>query len=297
MTTMTQHSKTRRACATSVALAAVMLLVACGGGGGGERKSASQVAATVNDAELTVHQIQAVLERQPRLATGDGAGATRVLEGLIDQELAAQAARAASLEKDPRVVQRIEAARREILAQAWQESVAAKARGVSSDEIDRYYDDHPELFAQRRIYVLQETAVEGDDAVLADVAAKAAQAKSAQELALVMQRSGLAAQTRTLAQAAEDLPLGLLGRLATLEAGRSAALVQGGSGRIYTVLQAIQAPVSRRQAQGAITAYIGNQRKSQAVAESVRKLRADARIAYQGNFAASAPSTGASAVR
>lgn len=293
---MSRLPKTRRACVTPLALSALLLLAACGGGGG-ERKSASQVAATVNDAELTVHQVQAVLERQPRLAAGDGGGAARVLEGLIDQELAAQAARSASLEKDPRVVQRIEAARREILAQAWQESVAAKARGVSSDEIDRYYDDHPELFAQRRIYVLQETAIDGDGAALAEFAAKAAEVKSAQELALLVQRSGLAGQTRTLAQAAEDLPLGLLGRLATLEAGRSAALTQGGSARVYTVLQTIQAPVSRRQAQGAITAYIGNQRKSQAVAEAIRKLRADARIAYQGNFAASAPATGASAAR
>ncbi|MGD9835999.1 MAG: hypothetical protein AB7U92_24880, partial [Piscinibacter sp.] len=71
---------------------------------------------------------------------------------------------------------------------------------------------------------------------------------------------------------------------------------QGGSARVYTVLQAIQAPVSRRQAQGAITAYIGNQRKSQAVADSIKKLRADARIAYP-NLAASAPAAGASPAR
>ncbi|MGE4051190.1 MAG: EpsD family peptidyl-prolyl cis-trans isomerase [Piscinibacter sp.] len=294
---MFRFPKARRALATPVAMAAVLLLAACGGGGGAERKSASQVAATVNDAELTVHQVQAVLERQPRLAAGDGGGAARVLEGLIDQELAAQAARTASLDKDPRVVQRIEAARREILAQSWQESVAAKARGVSSDEIDRYYDDHPELFAQRRIYVLQETAVEGDAAAMSALAAKAGETKSAQELSVLLHRSGLAGQTRTLAQAAEDLPLGLLGRLAPLEVGRSVALTQGGSARVYTVLQAIQAPVSRRQAQGAITAYIGNQRKSQAVGDSIKKLRADARIAYPGNLAASAPAAGASAAR
>ena len=126
--------------------AGAVLLAGCGGG---ERKSDTQIAATVNKGEISVHQVQTVLQRQPRLTAADAGGTAtaRVLEGLIDQELAAQAARNASLEKDPRVVQSLEAARRELLALAWQESIAAKASNPSSDEIDRYYEAHPELFA------------------------------------------------------------------------------------------------------------------------------------------------------
>ena len=106
----------RRAALSSLAISAV-LLAACGGG---ERKSDTQIAATVNKGEISVHQVQTVLQRQPRLVAADAGGtaSARVLEGLIDQELAAQAAHDASLEKDPRVVQSIEAARRELLALA-----------------------------------------------------------------------------------------------------------------------------------------------------------------------------------
>lgn len=289
-------SQPRRAASTipaSMALSLTLLLAACGGEA--QRKSDSQVAATVNEGELTVHQIETVLERQPRLATGDGGGAARVLEGLIDQELAAQAARSAKLDKDPRVVQRLEAARREILAQAWQESVATKARGATSDEIDRYYDAQPALFAQRRIYVLRETGLQADAAELKSFVGKVAALKSAEELTLLMQRDGLTGPSRIVAQAAEDLPLNLLAQLAPLEPGRSIAFAQGSSARVYTLLQTVQAPVDRRQAQGAIAAFMANQRKSEAIADAMKKLRSEARIAYQGSFAASAPAAGASA--
>lgn len=279
----------------SMVLSMALLLAACGGEA--QRKADSQVAATVNDGELTVHQIETVLERQPRLATGDGGGAARVLEGLIEQELAAQAARSAKLDKDPRVVQRLEAARREILAQAWQESVATKARGATSDEIDKYYDSQPALFAQRRVYVLRETGLQADAAELKTFVGKVAALKSTEELTLLMQRDGLTGPSRIVAQAAEDLPLNLLAQLAPLEPGRSIAFAQGGNARVYTLLQTVQAPVDRRQAQGAISAYIANQRKSEAIADAMKKLRAEARIAYQGSFAASAPAAGASAAR
>lgn len=282
-----------RATPAAMALAMTLLLAACGGEA--QRKADSQVAATVNDGELTVHQIEAVLERQPRLAAGDGGGAARVLEGLIDQELAAQAAKSAKLDKDPRVVQRLEAARREILAQAWQESVATKARGATSDEIDRYYDAQPALFAQRRIYVLRETGLQADPAELKAFVGKVASLRTPEELSLLMQRDGLIGPSRTIAQAAEDLPLNLLAQVSALEPGRSIAFAQGGNARVYTLLQAVSAPVDRRQAQGAISAYMANQRKSEAIGEAMKKLRSEARIAYQGNFAASAPGAAASA--
>lgn len=280
---------------TSMVLSMALLLAACGAEV--QRKSDSQVAATVNDGELTVHQIETVLERQPRLASGDGGGAARVLEGLIEQELAAQAARAAKLDKDPRVVQLLEAARREILAQVWQESVATKARGAASDEIDSYYEAQSALFSQRRIYVLRETAVQADETALRAFVGKVAALRSTEELTLLMQRDGLTGMSRVIGQAAEDLPLSLLAQVAPLEPGRSIAFAQGGSARVYTLLQAVQAPVDRRQAQGAIAAYIANQRKSEAIADAMKKLRAEARIVYQGSFATSAPADGASAAR
>lgn len=272
--------------------AGVVLLAGCGGG---ERKSDTQIAATVNKGEISVHQVQTVLQRQPRLTAADAGGTAtaRVLEGLIDQELAAQAARNASLEKDPRVVQSLEAARRELLALAWQESIAAKASNPSSDEIDRYYEAHPELFAQRRLYILQETSLEGTPEQLGGLPAKVAQAQSADDVAALLQQAGVRSSARAIAMAAEDLPQKLLEPLSRLEPGRSGYFAQGSTVRIYTVLEAHKAPVERRLALNAIGAYLAKDRRNEAVSQAMKELRGKAKIEYLGGFAkgaASAPS-------
>jgi EpsD family peptidyl-prolyl cis-trans isomerase len=283
-------------CSRPSARAATMLVVGLllAGCGGSERKGDSQIAAIVNDGEISVHQVQVVLQRQPRLAALEGGtAATRALDGLVDQELGAQAARAASLDKDPRVVQRLEAAKREILAQAWQESVAANVRSASSDEVDRYYAQHPNLFSQRRLYLLQETSLDGTPEQLEGLADKVAQSASVEELGLLLHRIGVRTQSRTLAQAAEDLPMGLLDRVAPLEQGRSFVAVQGGHARIYTLLQAHKAPAELRQATGAIAAYLANERRGEAVAAAMKDLRAAAKVEYLGNFARAAAAASA----
>ncbi|QTN22683.1 peptidyl-prolyl cis-trans isomerase, EpsD family [Rhizobacter sp. AJA081-3] len=273
----------RRAALCSLGASAVLLA----GCGGGERKSDTQIAATVNKGEISVHQVQSVLQRQPRLMAADAGGTAtaRVLEGLIDQELAAQAARDVSLEKDPRVVQSLEAARRELLALAWQESIAAKVSNPSTEEIDRYYEAHPELFAQRRLYILQETSLEGTPDQLGGLPAKVSLAQSADDVASLLQQAGVRSSSRAIAMAAEDLPQKLLEPLSRLEPGRSGYFAQGSTVRIYTVLEAHKAPVERRLALNAIGAYLAKDRRSEAVSQAMKELRGKAKIEYLGGFA------------
>src|SRR5678816_2245114 len=80
----------------------------------------TQVAARVNDGEVSVHQVEHTLQQQPRLIAEYGDKAARVaLDSLIEQEIAAQAAREAGLDRDPAVIQALEAAKREALARAY----------------------------------------------------------------------------------------------------------------------------------------------------------------------------------
>lgn len=260
-----------------------LLLVACGGGRSGND---AQVAVKVNKGEISVHQVQAVLQRQPRQVANDRTetASARVLEVLIDQELAAQAARNQGMDNDPRVVQATEAARRELLAHAYQERVGEKAASPSSDEIDRYYDAQPALFAQRRLYLLQETTV--DPAAPSErVQALVERAQSAEELIAGLRQANIRHASRSLAQAAEDIPLSLLEPVAKLEQGRSTLVNAPGAPRIYTVLYAHKAPVDRRAATNAIGTFLTNERRQQLVAQKMKQLRQDATIEYRGNFA------------
>ena len=83
-----------------------------------------------------------------------------MLERLIDQELALQKADEQKLDRDPRVVQQIEAARREIIARAYLEKIAEGAPKPTPQEVAAYYEAHPALFKERRVYSLQEVAIE-----------------------------------------------------------------------------------------------------------------------------------------
>ena len=107
-------------------LATAVALVGCG-----DKKkdaAASQTAAKVNKEEITVHQINYVLSQQRGLAPAQAASASRqVLEGLIDQELAVQKATDQKLDRDPRVVQQLEGARREIISRAYLDKIGQGA--------------------------------------------------------------------------------------------------------------------------------------------------------------------------
>ena len=143
-----------------VMIAAALFMTGCGDKKEKD-KPASQTAAKVNKEEITVHQINYVLQQQRGLAPEQAASASKqVLERLVDQELAVQKAQEQKLDRDPRVVQQIEASRREIVARAYVDKIAAGAPKPSPAEIKAYYDAHPALFKERKVYNLQELAIQ-----------------------------------------------------------------------------------------------------------------------------------------
>lgn len=259
---------------------------------------ATQVAAKVNDTEISLAQLQHVLQRQPIPAPNVAdANARRVLDGVVDHELAAQGARQLGLDKDPRIVQAMEEAKREVLARSYHEALAEKAALPSSDEIDRYYDSQPALFAQRRFYSLQELPVEGGHAELAALQASVEAAASPDLVADILRGAKIPFTARHLTVSPEDVPLPLLGKLADLRAGQSLMLPQRNGARVLTLLSSSPAPLAREAARPAIQAYLTNERKRQAVQDGLKALRESARIEYRGKFAkvASQPAKAGSA--
>lgn len=271
---------------------AVLALVGCARDKGGPEDT--QVAVRVNKGEITVHQVQTVLQRQPRLVASAGEGAaSRVLDVLIDQELSAQAARNDGLDRDASTIQLMQSVQRESLARAYQDRIAAKVSAPTSDEIDRYYDSRPALFAQRRLYLLQEVALEGSDAHIAQLEQAVPALPNADDVVKALKEGGLRHSSRQVANAAEDLPLAVVDSLAKVDVGHSILYKHGNGARIYTVLHAIKSPIDRRTAVPAIANFLIAERKRAAVEEALRGLRQSAQIEFKGAFATLAsPSRG-----
>lgn len=267
-------------------LCAALATVACNKGSD-TKKSTSQVAVKVNGEELSVHQIDLALRRQAANvpAGQQEAAAKRIVEGVVDQELAAQAARKDKLDQDPRVVQMMEAAKRDVLARAYLERLGEKVTEPSSDEIARYYETHPNLFSQRRLYSLQETTVAIPAEKAAALKARLEATTSVEKVNDVLRGESLQFTSRQTSVSAEDVPLAILDQLAALKEGQSLVLTRDGAGRVLTLLNAQLAPVGPVPAKRLISGYLTNDRKRTALQEGVKALRDQAKIEYQGRYA------------
>ncbi|HEY8876232.1 MAG TPA: EpsD family peptidyl-prolyl cis-trans isomerase [Roseateles sp.] len=275
-------------------VAAAAFLTACGGGDKGDK--ASQTAAKVNKEEITVHQINFVLQRQPGLRADQAEAASRqVLERLIDQELAVQKAQEQKLDRDPRVVQQIEAAKREIIARAYAERVGESVAKPTNEEIAKYYNEKPALFKDRRIYSLQELQIEAKPEQFEAIRAKLAAAKNLNEFAEYLKSADLRFNGNQAVRAAEQLPLTSLDAIAKMKDGDSMVSPNPNGITVLFLVSSRSQPVDEARARPAIEAFLLNQRKGEAVQKDLKALRESSKIEYVGKFAEAPAAGGASA--
>ena len=272
------------------AVAAAALLAACGGDKGDK---ASQTAAKVNKEEITVHQINYVLQRQPGLKPEQAEAAGRVvLERLIDQELAVQKALEQKLDREPRVVQQIEAAKREIIARAYVERVGEAVAKPSNEEIAKYYAEKPALFKDRRVYSLQELQIEAKPEQFEALRARLAASKSLDEFGAYLKANDFRFAGNQAVRAAEQLPMANLDAIAHMKDGDSMVSQNANGLTVLWLVGSRSQPVDEARARPAIEAFLLNQRKAEAVQKDIKALRDGSQVEYVGKFAqpaASAP--------
>ena len=275
----------------AVAVAIVVALTGCGDSR--KDKSASQVAAKVNKEELSVHQINYVLQRQQGLKPEQMDAASRqVLERLIDQELAVQKASDMKLDRDPRVQQALDAARREIVARAYLEKVGESAAKPTPEEIKKYYDEKPALFSQRRIYSLQELAIEAKPEQIPAIRHNLEAAKTFGDFVEYLKANNLRFAGNQAVRPAEQLPMGLLDTLAKMKDGQTLLIPAPQGAQVVLLAGSRMEPVDETRARPAIEQFLLNDAKRKLVEADMKSLRSAAKIEYVGKFAepaASAP--------
>ena len=292
-----QRRDTRRATALAIALGATLSLALLAGcGGKREGTGASQTAAKVNKDEVTVHQINHVLQQQRNLRPDQAeAAGKQILERLIDQQLALQRADDMKLDRDPRVVQQLEAARRDIIARAYLDKVGEAAVKPTPEEIQKYYQDKPALFSERRIYNIQEVAIETSADKVPELRTQLAQAKNFSDFLDYLKTNSIRHAANQAMRAAEQLPLQSVDTFARMKDGQ-ALLTPTPTGATVIVLASSRSqPISLEQASPAIEQFLLNERKRKLMEEDVKSMRAAAKIEYVGKFAVAPVGTGGAA--
>ena len=274
----------------AIAIAAALALAGCGKSEG--KKAATQAAAKVNKEEISVHQINSVLSRGGNVPPEQIKAASRqVLDKLIDQELMVQQAIEKKLDRDPKVMQMLEGARREILSRAYAEQVMANAGKPAADEIKSFYAGHPELFSQRRVFNLQEIAVMAPPDKHEALRAEVAKAKTLNDVAAWLRANDIRFAVNAGVKSAEQLPMELLPKYHAIKDGQSALLTGPGGGAMVVHVASSQiAPLDEKAATPFIEQFLSNRKRIELAEAELKQLKGKAKIEYLGEFVQTAQS-------
>lgn len=250
-----------------------------------KKKPVTQVAASVDGKEISIHQINAVLAREGMPSTASKELSQQVLERLIDQQVLINRAVDAELDRDPNVLLKLEMARRDILSQAYIDKIVAGIGKPSDSEIRQYYTDNPDLFSKRRIYDLQEVRVKPSPEIRPTLMTMVKEGKSLDDIVQFVAGHNVPYKRIESVRTAEQIPLDFLPKLAKLKEKETAFFDNNGSYSLVHVRSAKPAPISEADARPAIEAFLLGMKKKRILTEEVKKIRGTAKIEYMGMFA------------
>jgi EpsD family peptidyl-prolyl cis-trans isomerase len=257
------------------------LLAACGK----KSEDTSAAVATVNGEKISQNQLDFAVKQIAAARPGASAPEpATVLLSLVEQRLAVQKAEKDKLDRNPGVLQAMEAARKDALARYYVEQFAAKVPKPTAAEIKQYYDAHPANFGQRNVYVIQRVDARVGPDQAGPLAASAQAAGGAAAVADLLKAKASATQVTQSAQPAESLGP-LLPKISSMSVGQTIAIPQPQGLTALTLVEIRAQPATLEQAQGPIEQILWNQKKREALQAETRELRAKARIDYLGKFA------------
>lgn len=272
-------------------LPALLLLSAIIGGCGKSEDKAvtTQVAAKVNATEITVFQVNNVLARTPNVTPATEQRIKReILDNLIDQQLARQQAIESKLDRSPNVLQTLEAAKTEILARAYLEQIATALPKASPDQVKNYYNAHPDLFAQRRIYNIEEISLPAQAGLADALREQVAKLRSMQDIAAWLRSREIQFTADNGVRAAEQIPLEHLGNIQAMKDGEIRVFELSGGLQVIRVVASRQIPVNEATAAPKIRQYLFNQSSGAAITQEMKRVKDLAKIEYIGEFAVTA---------
>lgn len=268
------------------ALAVAVSQSGCGEKSPGAENKTKQIAAKVGNDEITVDQLNFELARLGGNLTPEQSkqAANQLLRRMVDEQILMQKALADKLDRDPKVAQALAAARRHVLAQAYLEKVTASVPKPSAAEVKAFFEQHPELFAERRIYRLQQLSVQVTPENAASVSDKLASVRNLNEFIDWLKANGIAARGSQSVKAAEQLPLELLPKLHALKDGQALTLTGNNTLNVLYLAGSQAQPVNLQQATPLIERYLLNAKKREIAQTELKRLRAATEVQYLGEY-------------
>jgi hypothetical protein len=181
------------------------------------------------------------------------------------------------------VQQSLQEARRELLARAYFDHLATGATPPDSAAVAAFYEQRPELFAQRRHFAIQEIDIEASDGQL-EALKKQLGEMPMPAFVEYLRSSGLRYKSRLVNEPSENLSMDLIGQLVSMKAGHSVYVTRPGGLKVILLVSAQPSPVTLSEATPAIKRYLLNEQGRKAIEADIEAMRSASKVEYFGRF-------------
>lgn len=270
-------------------LPVIAVLAVAGCGKHGAEHGHGQIAAEVNGHQITVLEVNSVLAHLGTVKPSELHQATDgVVKNLVNQELLVQQAIKKRLDRNPQVLQAILESRKQILAQAYLARQFDNLSPPTNSAILDFYNHHPDLFSQRKLYRVESIVIENGASKAAVIRNGLSKIKSPAAFLAWLGTQHMKFHSEVVVRAAEQIPLPLLKQLSGMKPGQTVMGEIGPNAMVLVLLAEKDAPLTLAQARTAIKNFLINRDRQNVAKETLKKLRANARIKYFGAYAGAA---------
>ncbi|WP_242447301.1 EpsD family peptidyl-prolyl cis-trans isomerase [Nitrosomonas supralitoralis] len=260
-----------------VVLITVLTLTACDKEP--KAKKSGQAIVSVNGSEITMLQLNDEIRRTNIRADQYEAASKQLLDSLIARQLIVDEAIRNKLDRTPEVMQARERANAQVIAQAYLQGIISKLAKPSKAEIADYFQEHPELFAQRKQFDLTTVRVATKD-ISEELRKIIDTAKTAEEVVIWLEKNKIHYSRSLATRSSADLPVQLASMLREKGKGTIFIINEQENSLLISVNSIKDNPVSEATAAPQIERFLINQRYKEATDAEIARLRALAKIEY-----------------
>lgn len=201
------------------------------------------------------------------------------LESLIDGQLLQEAAIRNKLDRDPVVQQAIAQANTQILAQAYLQLKTAAHAVPTRAEIDSYVGEHPDLFSERKLFLIDQLVVDSK-AFTPALKQHIDRATSIEQVAMWLDTRAIPYTRAPLARNSAELDPALLARLKTMRKHQLFVVVAGPRTTIDLLRDVTPDPVPAVAALAQAETMLRDAGRTRAEQMEIARLRSVAKIDY-----------------
>jgi len=248
---------------------------------------------TVSTAPAALHvNGQAILnaEIQSKYAMHSGGNdslkpvSAQAMESLVNMELMRQAAVQGKLDNDEQIRAKVLNSMRSILATAYMEQLLSSVTKPSDAEISAHFSKHPERYAARKQYAVQEFKIQANSAQKDQIKAQLGQLKNLDQFDTWLKQSNIPHQSNPLSVMTDAMPDGVLEKFNSTTVGGHVVLDQQVPLLVIFLISEQRQPATLEQVAQLIGNTLFEQRRKDALEGAIKQLRDNAKIEYAAPY-------------